>query len=168
MLRELRSPSLRGFFEAVGGTIPEDDLLADMHVDFCQLFLGPTDHLPPFQSVWESGQFCGNAAVSMNQFIDMVGYETDGTPVGVASDHLAVQFHVKARVLEQLASRGPGDEPLIAELAHHYFEAHLRWPKDFLGMAERQAKTDFYRCLCVMTREFLELESHEYIDPNPT
>lgn len=70
-------------------------------IDYCQLFIGPADHLPPFQSVWQSGQFHGSTTASMREFVDPVGYEATA---GIMLDHPGVQLGIMGHVLGQVPS----------------------------------------------------------------
>lgn len=160
LLRVLRTPALSEAFVAVGGVLPDDDsaTIEQLAIDYCQLFVGPTNHLPPFQSVWEIGQLDGTRTVSMQQFCEIVGYDTNQLPSGMLLDHLGVQLDVMAHIL-QLVSECEHDhlEDLL-ELGRCYFFEHLLWTTDLLAAAEAQAATEFYRSLAMLTHQFLDSE----------
>src|SRR6056297_3258487 len=83
LLRSLTGSPLREPFLRAGGELPETvspEVLQALSVDYCRLFLGPTDHLPPVQSVWQQGQFQGQAVRSMAGWIELTGYDTRLVP----------------------------------------------------------------------------------------
>lgn len=163
LARELRSPPLCDAFVEAGGTLPVDDreqTLEELAIDFCQLLLGPTNHLPPYQSVWETGQFQGATTASMKQFIDVVGYDLRVLPKGMMLDHLGVQLDLMGHLLRQCAigQSEPEDLNSLSELAHAFFTSHLQWPTDLLDVAARRATTEFYRSVVLLTHRFLKSE----------
>ena len=163
LLRRLRGSPLREAFTAAGGVLPLGDgvvVIDELAVDYCQLFLGPSNHLPPVQSVWQAGQFHGTPIDSMRQFMDVCGYDASGLPSGTMLDHLGVQLdmmgHILRHVTEQSSTTDGRDD--VADVANSFFATHLRWPADFLESAGRQAVTDFYRSVVSMTAAFLTSE----------
>ena len=163
LLQELRSPALRDALKNAGGHAPvgdEERLIEELAVDYCQLFIGPSQHLPPFQSVWQSGQFQSATTASMKSFIEVIHYDVDRLPPGLMLDHLGVQLDVMGCLLEKLSIWPAGAEDLDqgVELAKAFFERHLKWP-GLLEAAVQRAETEFYRSSIAMTRDFLESES---------
>ena len=155
-LEFLTTPPIRDVFTAAGGMLPKNVVpatLEELAVDYCQLFLGPTKHLPPFQSVWQDARFQGKAAASMQSYVAA----TDRQTGGLMLDHLGVQFDVMASLLDHvLESDRDRDESL--ELVATYFAQHLTWLSPLLQAASHRAKTDFYRSVITMTRDFLNAE----------
>ena len=156
LLRALRSPPLREAFTDAGGVLPagdDDGTIEQLAIDYCRLFIGPTGHLPPYQSVWQGGQLQGTTAASMARFIDVVRYDTGRLPRGMMLDHLGVQLDVMGHILSQLTT-GQIEKDLSA-LAATFFRTHLTWTADFLNIAPQRATTDFYRSTLALTRVFL-------------
>lgn len=144
----------------VGATVPESDsdqCLEQLAQDYCQLFIGPSDHLPPYQSVWEDGVLQSTAASSMQTFAEIVGYPVAEIPPGTMLDHLGVQLDMLGYLLKQLGESLPPNGA-AEQLASSFFAKHLQWPERLLGLAEQRAATRFYRGLVVVTREFLGTE----------
>ena len=162
-VRELQSPPLCDSFAAAGGILPigdDDPTIEQLAIAYCRLFVGPTDHLPPYQSVWQTGQFQGTTTVSMRNFAEVVGYNIDRLPGGMMLDHLGVQLDVMGHILGQISSWPSDMEGLDQgwELANSFFAAHLLWPTDLLEAAMHRAETDFYRSSVMLTRDFLKSE----------
>lgn len=112
--------------------------------DFCQLFLGPTNHLPPYQSVWIDGQFAGTSSVEMRAWCDIAGIETGTTE----ADHLGIQLSVMARVV--LSKRTDAEA--------RFFQQHLTWTDALTRLANERARTSFYASIVHLTARFLEGE----------
>jgi TorA maturation chaperone TorD len=156
-LRELQRNPLRESFEAAGGFVPDqvdDPTLEELAIDYCQLFIGPKYHVPPFQSVWQSQRLNGEPVKSMSQFIDIVGYDNGELPDGILLDHFAVQFDVMGHILQQFALN-PGATESLNEISHGFRIAHLDWTKRLLETAQEKATTEFYRSAIRLTQDFL-------------
>ena len=150
-------PPLRDAFTAAGGVLPEDaapSTLEELAVDYCQLFLGPANHLPPFQSVWQRGQFQGESAESMQHFVSVSGCESSGLML----DHLGVQLDVMGRLLD-FGSESVQHFDEVVDLAATYYAQHLNWAAPLFDLAINRAATDFYRSTIRMTRDFLSSEA---------
>ena len=156
LLADLSRPPLRDVFTAAGGTLPkhvDTATLEELAVDFCQLFIGPANHLPPYQSVWQAGQFQSSPTEPMRRYTDWLGYDADG----VMLDHLGVQCDVMSRLLGSapLAMKATGE---LLRLAGTYFDLHLAWAFPLLESAVQRAETDFYQSTIRLTRDFLTSE----------
>jgi TorA maturation chaperone TorD len=166
LVKELRTPPLREAFSQAGGILPPDDqghTVEQLAIEYCRLFVGPMDHLPPYQSVWQSGQFHDAATASMEEFIEIVGYDTNALPRGMMFDHLGLQLDVMGHILDK-RSVAPCDTELlriILEIEQSFFASHLLWPAELLEAAARIATTGFYRSVIKMTRDFLNAETNE-------
>jgi TorA maturation chaperone TorD len=163
LARELSSPPLSDFFVAAGGVLPlddDDETFEQLAIEYCRLFIGPTGHLPPYQSVWQSGQFQGTTTASMETFIDVACYDIAALPSGIMLDHLGVQLDVMAHILGQFSTSKsePAIHECLPELAQRFFATHLMWPTELLEAASRRAKTGFYCSMIMLTRGFLDSE----------
>jgi TorA maturation chaperone TorD len=168
MLRLISQSALAECFTL--DTVPsgrDSDLIDHLAGDYCQLFIGPAGHLPPFQSVWEAGQFQSSAAASMSQFIDVTGY--DDSSQGTMADHLGVQLGVMGLISRQCADRQSNLEELsqLMELKRAYFMRHLTWTEELLQQAIRKAESEFYESVLLTTGWALECE-HESHSINRT
>ncbi len=164
ILHQLRCPPLGDAWAEVGGSLPTGEsqsIIDELALSYCQLFLGPKNHLPPFQSVWQKGQFQGTSIESMNRAIDVVGYDVSSLPTGIMLDHLGIQLDIMGHVLSEISS-WPADSDGVDrawELANSFFAAHLQWAEDLFKTAEQRADHEFYRSCVKLTREFLKSET---------
>ena len=160
----LRHPPLSNLFEQAGGRPPEADI-DELAIDFCRLFVGPSGHLPPYQSVWQRGQFQSQATTSMQDFAELIQYDFSAQFHVMMPDHAGLQMDVMGSLLEraaELASSTAGDSAghEYLEVASVFFERHLTWLDPLLIAADRRATTSFYRAVIALTRGFLESEQH--------
>ena len=107
--------------------LPEPDELENLQSDFTQLFIGPKDQLPPYQSVWQFGQFEAAPTGAMRTYFDVIGYEPDQTQAeGVMPDHMALQFDVMSYLLKQVDGT-VADQPEMSDLLTSFFDDALSW-----------------------------------------
>jgi TorA maturation chaperone TorD len=163
LLVKLSEPPLRELFAQVGGVLPEppfEHVAEQLAVEFCQLFIGPKDHLPPFQSVWQTGQFQSQAAISMRDFVETVGFELDVASSAIPIDHLGIQLDIMSHIARQCSLTGES-EPQASqqrEVLRSFFMRHLTWSSRLLNVARNRAQSDFYRSMIGMTANFLQSE----------
>jgi len=159
LLQQLGKGELGAAYVAAGGWLPPlatADIVEDLEIDFCQLFLGPTQHLPPYQSVWQDGKLEGQACQSMRDFADVIRYDLAEAAPGIMPDHLGLQLDLMGHVT---ASERVEDSGALDEWEDAFFAMHLGWPGPLLEAAEDRAETAFYVSLVSMTRGFLRSES---------
>ena len=158
-LEQLGSGQLGGAFADAGGVLPTlvtGEQVEALEVEFCRLFLGPSKHFPPYQSVWQAGQLEGEACQSVREFAAVVQYDIEAAAPGVMVDHLAVQLDLMGHVLGS-ELRGPAE--VVDEWEALFFAAHLAWPEPLLVAVLERAESEFYASMVSLTRSFLQSES---------
>jgi TorA maturation chaperone TorD len=125
-------------------------VLARLAEDFCQLFLGPSNHLPPYQSVWIDGHFAGQHSVDMRKWCEIAHVNVD--PSTIEADQLGVQLTVMARIVE--AEQRDAEE--------HFFRHHLSWTRPLTQLASERASTAFYGSIAKVTAAYLESEAKHF------
>lgn len=142
--------------------IPEVDQLEDVQADFTQLFIGPKDQLPPYQSVWQFGQFEAAPTSAMRTYFDVLGYEPgDLQSSGGMPDHIAIQFDVMSYLLQQVDDSKPA-QPELSDMAASFFDDGLSWCMPLLTAVSGRAKTKFYASVARLTGEFLADEATRF------
>lgn len=170
MLGWLRDGEISESLNRAGICLPattDSAVIEQLAVDFCQLFIGPSEHLPPYQSVWETGQLQGDTNTSMKRYGDAANYPIEQMAQDKLYDHLGIQFDFMGQLLEQIDENGASQtsdvdaaaNSVILEFATSFFSAHLTWPHELVRQASEQAQTDFYSSLCKVTLEFLDCEN---------
>ena len=157
LLELLSSPEACQLFSSVGGQLPPDDQSAQeaieqLAIEYCHLFIGPKNHLPPVQSVWQSGQFQSQAVGSMRDFFEVANYQFEGSNV---PDHLGVQLDVMAQLCESAAAEQRDEH---VDVLRQFYLRHLTWPSRLIDGVLQRDGSAFYRSVAEVTREFLQQE----------
>lgn len=158
----LHEEPVRTAFMSAGGSLPPLDRegLDDLAHDYCQLFIGPKNHLPPVQSVWADGTFQGTASTSMEMYLEVLGDAAHGfsreTPPAIV-DHLGVQLEVMGTICKALSEELQlTRRESLESLGQQFFLGHLCWTSSLIARAAGQATTEFYGSLMALTGEFLD------------
>jgi TorA maturation chaperone TorD len=162
LLARLSASPLREAIGKAGGRPPTGDsaeVLEELQVDYCRLFIGPRDHLPPLQSVWQIGQLQGPLVVSMSAFVALLEADAAEDADRPFIDHLGFQLEVMGRIVQRMATATePRQRDVLRDVARTFYLRHLSWPGPLLDAAERRAETAFYAGLMRMTRDLLQSE----------
>ena len=160
LLQALATEEMKMAIENLGGNVPDeidDETVENLAVDYCQLLIGPKNHVSPLQSVWEKQLLQSEAASSMQKF---VSYLPGFQPQGSMLDHIGVQLQFMGELFERAAAAK--DHELVEKFAEDFFQKHLKWTAPFLAAVAEKAETDFYAGLANLTANFLNLEPSEY------
>ena len=155
LLVELAASPFRELFTVAGGFIPDtvsESLLEDLAVEYCRLFVGPTNHVVPIQSVWQQGRLQSDAADSMKKYASLIK-DNLGTEM---FDHLGVQFVVMSALIDCYSIDREDDRS--AQVVARYFTQHLCWASPLFDAAKCRARSRFYQSLIEMANEFLDSE----------
>ena len=151
-LKAMMQPAFSEAWKESGGKLPSQisaELLADLQVDYCQLLIGPKNHVPPVQSIWDQARFQGDATASMKKYIELLdGFQ----PCVGFVDHVAVQLQY-ASALMSLSHQSR--RKLMQGLATAFARDHLQWSLPFFNRVEQQAQTGFYQSVARVSRQFL-------------
>ena len=156
LIADLQRDPLRRWYLKVGGMVPDgpaDEARQQLACDYCRLLLGPSRHLPPYQSVWTHERFSAEPASSMLQFFSLVGEAQDPEDM---PDQLGLQLQLMGTFVEETGSSNDAEE--LHELARTYFRLHLCWPTPFLNAVHNEDPDGFYGRLARVTQQFLSLE----------
>lgn len=142
----------------------ESAALEALAVDYCQLFIGPGGHRPPYQSIWEGEpQLWGQAAVSVARFLSQLQLKVPEA-CNEQPDHLWIILAIMAHLCENEATaHSAGDEALLEAamtLEYHCLTHHIiNWVPKFTRWLQETAEQPLYRQLARATREFLTVEA---------
>ena len=159
-LEVLNTPELKAALEELGASIPpahSAEVVEQLAVDYCQLFIGPTGQLVPVQSVWESGQLQAEISDSCREFYKML---PEFEPQNPLPDHLGNQLDFMACLFGRMAEAQ--DLEAASQLGAMFLEDHLDWVEPLTHAVQEKAETDFYRGVGRLTAEFLhEFDEHD-------
>jgi TorA maturation chaperone TorD len=171
----LQSKPLGDAFCAAGGSVLDDsgtpENIDAMQLDYCRLFVGPKGHIPPVQSVFQQGRFEGDAAGSIKQVMEVLGFDRPLFKT-LPADHVANLLSTFSTLLAAVDTGVSTQDESYAELADMLavvFDAHLEWIEQLARVAATRAETSFYRSLLSMTEHFLTEERllfHEFQSGN--
>lgn len=145
---QLQSEPLASAWRGLGGIVPSDSM-EELAVEYCQLFVGPRDHLPPLQSVWTAAELDGSTAQSVKRFAELVGFEIQGR----LPDHVGEQLGLMSHVMRLRY------DDTCREIEREFLRRHLFWPRaSFFPAVLSKARLEFYQSLVRLTERFIELE----------
>lgn len=131
--------------------------LESLAVEYCALFIGPKDHLPPIQSVWETGQLQTEISDSMQGFSELLNLSEPET----MSDHLGNQLRVMSELTGLLSSSESATK--FTDVASVFFGRHLMWAGPLLRAGQRKTNSAFYRSMFELTDELLTSETKHWV-----
>jgi len=158
LLAEFQSEPLRSTFQ-FSDSISEEDL-DSLAAEYCQLFVGPKNHFPPMQSVWQEGTLDSEITTSVKSFAAAVSYQPSTEYPSTFFDHLGIELEIMARIVQIIANQAPDDPQSVETLAfaNEFFERHLCWTDKLIAAASSRANSNFYKTLLANTRDFLDVE----------
>jgi len=174
-LRRLRDPPFLQALAAAGVTLdqnllslPGEELVSELALEYTRLFLGPGKHVSPHASVHlpaGGGSLYGAPTVAVRRFIESTGarYRPDyhGLP-----DHISVELEFMQQVVlteaEAWDSQDPEQASECLSIEKEFIDIHLAdWVPVFREKVCRQAELSFYCQMAKMTEKFLRTERVE-------
>ncbi len=134
----------------LGITVDEEIDLGALQLEYTRLFLGPEEHVPPYESAFREGRFWGQSAADVKKFIGDIGLQVD-EEFTMPPDHIAIELEV----LELILASG---EPEAEEFYKRFFEEHLGWGFDLLGRLIPKTTSSFYKTSFEFAEKFLTSE----------
>ena len=169
LLEQLRSEPLSSAWEQLGGFVPEQDsdgTYSSLDEDYCRLFVGPKEHLPPIQSVWVSGELDTGVTSSLREFNTVVGFEEPWN-FAIIPDHLGNELWAMSQILRKSDGLAADDRAAAHDLASQFFRGHLNWTDRLLAAVIDREGDQFYGTVASVTHEFLRDEATRLAVPTP-
>lgn len=156
MLSLFHSPEWGSCFRELGITIPPENTISieTLAVDYCNVFIGPKDFCPPYQSVWEVGHLQSEVVASMNDYLEVVSPVTTQN----IKDHAGLQLEMMSQILRYESM--PDTEP--STLSEVFFYEHIRWTERMFSLGSELAETDFYSGFLASAEVFIASEKSNY------
>lgn len=141
-----------------------DDVVTELAVDFCRLFVvrrrNEKDAAYPFESVYTSTEHTTMAGArdDVRAIYRAAGLEKDEN-LHIGDDHIALELEYMAEVARQTAEAARNGEAFDGRLALQatFLDSHLlNWVPRFSDAMVRHAQTDFYRGLARFLNGYLE------------
>lgn len=178
LLQTIRGPQISEVLSDLGidlfgglSTNPEEERLEALAVEYARLFLGPSRHISPHESVHHQredgqwGQLWADSTVEVKRFIETAGFRYDSEFTGMP-DHISVELEFMEQVTqreEQAWSEDDKEAPLYCQkIEKKFMEEHLlKWIPGFCDKVAQEAELPFYRDMAVMTKHFMVFEREE-------
>ena len=156
MLSLFHGPEWSICFRELGISIPPENAISieTLAVDYCNIFIGPKDFCPPYQSVWEAGHLQSEVVASMNDYLEVVSPVTTQN----IKDHAGLQFEMMSQILryESMTDAEP------STLSEAFFHEHIRWTERMFSLGTELAETEFYRGFLASAEVFIDSEKSNY------
>jgi TorA maturation chaperone TorD len=139
------------------GDAPAEEVVHELAVEYCRLFVGPQPECPPYASIHRSEALLGGKArARLEPLLQRSGLAFgEGAPIA-SVDHLSVQLGLLAEIYERLASSADAE---LLGLARELLERHvLPWAPAYLAQLELCARLEPYRFAAQMTAALLAAE----------
>lgn len=118
--------------------------------DYTQIFHGPSDHLPPYESLYNyspsDSPHLWNRTTEDILKCYMAGGVSLDDKTDLIPDHISAELLFVSYLLEN-------DK---ADILKSFFREHIiKWIPEYCDMLEKKAKTDFYRELAGITKDII-------------
>lgn len=180
LVQAINGKELRGALEEAGvvfdGVFDENDseLRRSLSDEFTRLFIGPGEHIPPYESVFTEdkafiggfGRMFGEAAAAVEETYKRHGWHApDGL---VAPDHLAAELgFMNFLVGKEFHCRQKNDDRLqeILDGQFRFVNDHLaNWSPSFCRLLSNFSRFEFYKGIARLTEDFIVSEK-AYLSP---
>ena len=165
LLSELNQQPLRSVWQQLGGFVPDynsEEVSAALDEVYCRLFVGPSQYLPPVQSVWVSGELDTKATASLREFDSIIGFDPPWT-FAVIPDHLGNELWAMSQILVKSDGLPPDELAVAVDLASRFFAAHLCWADELLAQVVAREGIQFYGTVAAITGQFLQDEAARFL-----
>ncbi|MBT7356287.1 MAG: molecular chaperone TorD family protein [Rhodospirillaceae bacterium] len=174
-LINLGEPEFSGSFHALNLSLdemfentPYVQLVDDLAVEFTRLFIGPTNHISPHESMHTEARFgekkalWGDRTVEVKKFMQTVGLEVDDS-FGGMPDHISAEFEFMQQLLLKEANAWINEQDdlgrNILNIENKFYDEHLsHWVSDFCDTVAELASHIFYRQFSEVTKGFMDFE----------
>jgi len=175
--RMLKNQQILSFLNEVGIDVDqrmhgddEEGWLEELEMEYTRLFIGPGEHVSPYESVWhdDGGMLWGKTTAEIKKFIESLGlkYRTEwsGLP-----DHVGVELELMHRLItrehEAWMQRDRQNALLCLEIENKFVDEHLsRWIPRFCERVIHESFLDFYKQVAQLTEEFIEFDRKQIND----
>ena len=161
LLTDLASEPLGSAWQQLGGVIPDhesQEVRATIDEDYCRLFVGPTGHLPPIQSVWTSGELDTEVTASLREFDAIIGFDLPWS-FAMIDDHLGNELWAMSQILLKSDGLPPDQLSVADDLLAAFFTGHLSWTAALIEAVVDREGDRFYGTVAAITRQFLKDEA---------
>ena len=140
-------------------------------VEYTRLFIGPKDHIPPFESLYnfkkgEIRQIWGTATVEVKRIIESAGLSFRKDYGGIP-DHISIELEFMQKLVKKEAELWDEQKNgsllfKTIKLEKKFIDEHLKvWIPSFCQKVKEAARYGFYRNVTELTEDFIVTEKEE-------
>jgi TorA maturation chaperone TorD len=148
-----------------------EKICEDLAVEYTRLFLGPKNHIPPFESLYnfkkgDVRQIWGTATVEVKKIIESTGLSFRKDYEGIP-DHISIELEFMQKLVKnegELWEKEKNGSQLLKsiKLEKKFIDEHLQvWIPGFCQKVIEAARFDFYRNVAELTKDFIVTEKEE-------
>jgi TorA maturation chaperone TorD len=161
------------FFAELTCHVPPAVELEVLKIDHARLFVGPFRLLaPPYGSVYlEESRIMGDSTLDVRDHYEREGLDT---VIREAPDHITVElefmYYLVAKQAQATNEGNLQDIQLYQQRQESFMGSHLaRWLTAFTERVQKNAQTEFYRTLALLTEMFVQndLDACASLDTQP-
>lgn len=175
LLSKLREPELSGALQSLNISLDEvfesttsKQLVEDLAVEFTRLFIGPSSHISPHESMHVEARFgekralWGEQTVKVKKFMQAAGLKVDDS-FGGMPDHISAELEFMQQLLQKEAEAWTNQEHELAgnilKIEKRFYDEHLsKWASKFCDAVIELARHSFYRQFSEVTKGFIDFE----------
>ena len=175
LLLKLGEPEFSGSLKALGlsldevfGEVPHRQLVEDLAIEYTRLFIGPSNHISPHESMHcdvrfgEKKALWGDQTVAVKKFMQAAGMEIDDG-FGGMPDHISAELEFMQQLLQNECDAWVNEDDELAcnilSIEKKFYDEHLsQWVANFCDTVIELSKHVFYAQFCEVTKGYMSFE----------
>lgn len=117
--------------------------------DYTRLFYGPSDTIPPIESLYhykDAPSMWNQTTESVSDFYHFCGLDLDEEQTELPPDHIAIEFLFISYLIEN---------DMVDELRAFFDEHIMKWIPQYCDVMQEKAQTEFYKEIAAITKEII-------------
>ena len=180
-LSKLRGPEFSGSLHALNLSLDEmfedtsyEQLVENLAVEFTRLFIGPSNHISPHESMHMDARFgekkslWGDQTVAVKKFMEAAGLKVDDS-FGGMPDHISAELEFMQRLIQAEADAWTKEEDElgynILDIEKRFYDEHLsQWVPRFCDTVLELTDHVFYIQFCEVMKSYMNFEQENLQD----
>jgi TorA maturation chaperone TorD len=178
MLAQIKDPRFKEVLSDLGVqlgdeffSVPDNELIENLAIEYTRLFLGPGRHISPHESIHyerddgDWGKLWGASTVEVKKFVESLGLKYKESDTSIP-DHISVELELMQKVIEKekqaWSANGGKDVLHFLKIEKMFMEDHIiKWISQFCDKVIAETEVSFYREMAELTKSFITLEMEE-------
>ena len=181
LLSKLREPECSDALTALNLSLdemfestPQDQLNENLAIEYTRLFIGPSSHISPHESMHTEARFgekkalWGEQTVEVKKFMEAAGLKVNDA-FGGMPDHISAELEFMQQLLLKEAEAWTNQEHELGQnilnIQKRFYDEHLsKWVSNFCNDVIEKTGLPFYKQFSEVTKDFIELEKETLKD----